>query len=77
MHKMGGTGFTPRNWRRRWFVLKDGKLYYYKTSFVSGGRERGKERGREGGRWKSEGGRESGKEGGREGGRWKSVREGV
>ena len=32
---VGGSGFTPKNWRRRWFVLKDGKLYYYKTSFVS------------------------------------------
>ena len=35
MNKMGGSGFTPKNWRRRWFVLKSGKLYYYKTSFVS------------------------------------------
>ena len=35
MNKMGGSGFTPKNWRRRWFVLKGGKLYYYKTSFVS------------------------------------------
>jgi hypothetical protein len=33
MNKMGGSGFTPKNWRRRWFVLKSGKLYYYKTSF--------------------------------------------
>ena len=32
---VGGSGFTPKNWRKRWFVLKDGKLYYYKTSFVS------------------------------------------
>ena len=35
MNKMGGSGFTPKNWRRRWFVLKSTKLYYYKTSFVS------------------------------------------
>jgi len=35
MFKLGGSGFTPKNWRRRWFVLKDRKLYYYKTSFVS------------------------------------------
>lgn len=33
MNKMGGSGLTPKNWRRRWFVLKSGKLYYYKTSF--------------------------------------------
>ncbi len=35
MNKQGGSGLTPRNWRRRWFVLKESKLYYYKTSFVS------------------------------------------
>ena len=35
MQKLGGSGLTPRNWRRRWFVLKDKKLYYYKTAFVS------------------------------------------
>ena len=35
MSKLGGSGLTPRNWRRRWFVLKDKKLYYYKTAFVS------------------------------------------
>lgn len=35
MYKLGGSGFTPKNWRRRWFVLKDKKLYYYKTAFVS------------------------------------------
>ncbi len=35
MNKLGGSGLTPKNWRRRWFVLKDRKLYYYKTSFVS------------------------------------------
>lgn len=33
MCKMGGSGLTPKNWRRRWFVLKDKKLYYYKTAF--------------------------------------------
>ncbi|XP_064405032.1 connector enhancer of kinase suppressor of ras 2-like isoform X2 [Halichondria panicea] len=33
MNKQGGSGLTPRNWRRRWFVLKESKLYYYKTSF--------------------------------------------
>lgn len=32
---VGGSGFTPKNWRKRWMVLKDKKLYYYKTSFVS------------------------------------------
>ena len=36
MNKLGGSGLTPKNWRRRWFVLKDKKLYYYKTTFVSG-----------------------------------------
>ena len=35
MNKLGGSGLTPKNWRRRWFVLKDRKLFYYKTSFVS------------------------------------------
>ena len=35
MNKLGGSGLTPKNWRRRWFVLKDKKLYYYKTAFVS------------------------------------------
>ena len=35
MCKLGGSGLTPKNWRRRWFVLKDKKLYYYKTAFVS------------------------------------------
>ena len=31
--KLGGTGLTPRNWRKRWFVLKGADLYYYKSSF--------------------------------------------
>ena len=35
MNKMGGSGLTPKNWRRRWFVLKGRQLFYYKTSFVS------------------------------------------
>ena len=35
MNKLGGSGLTPKNWRRRWFVLQGKKLYYYKTSFVS------------------------------------------
>ncbi|KAK3699577.1 hypothetical protein QZH41_014281, partial [Actinostola sp. cb2023] len=31
--KLGGSGLTPRNWRKRWFVLKeDNCLYYYKNS---------------------------------------------
>lgn len=29
--KLGGSGLTPKNWRRRWFVVKDGMVYYYKT----------------------------------------------
>lgn len=29
--KLGGSGLTPRNWRRRWFVLKGFCLYYFKT----------------------------------------------
>ncbi|EGD76575.1 hypothetical protein PTSG_07692 [Salpingoeca rosetta] len=29
--KQGGSGLTPKNWRRRWFVLKSGAVYYYKT----------------------------------------------
>ena len=32
----GGSGLTPKNWRRRWFVLKGSDLFYYKTAFVSG-----------------------------------------
>ncbi len=35
MNKLGGSGLIPKNWRRRWFVLNESKLYYYKTSFVS------------------------------------------
>ena len=31
--KLGGSGLTPRNWRKRWFVLKGEDLYYYKSSF--------------------------------------------
>jgi len=31
----GGSGITPKNWRKRWMVLKEKKLYYYKTAFVS------------------------------------------
>lgn len=26
--KLGG---RVKNWKKRWFVLSDGKLYYYKT----------------------------------------------
>ena len=29
--KQGGSGLTPKNWRRRWFVLKAGAVYYYKS----------------------------------------------
>lgn len=29
--KMGGSGITPKNWRRRWFVLKRGTVFYYKS----------------------------------------------
>lgn len=31
--KLGGSGFTPKNWRKRWFVLHECNLYYYKTAF--------------------------------------------
>eukprot|EP00049_Salpingoeca_infusionum_P014231 m.265747 g.265747 ORF g.265747 m.265747 type:complete len:131 (-) comp15627_c0_seq31:1144-1536(-) len=31
--KQGGSGITPKNWRKRWFVLKDGTVYYYKTPY--------------------------------------------
>ena len=27
--KKGGTGLTPRNWRHRWFVLRDDCIVYY------------------------------------------------
>lgn len=30
--KKGGSGITPRNWRRRWFVLKDDCIAYYYNS---------------------------------------------
>ena len=33
LQKLGGSGLTPKNWRRRWFVLKGPHLYYYKTAF--------------------------------------------
>ncbi|KJE90709.1 hypothetical protein, variant [Capsaspora owczarzaki ATCC 30864] len=29
--KQGGSGLTLKNWRRRWFILKDFCLYYYKS----------------------------------------------
>eukprot|EP00047_Mylnosiga_fluctuans_P009734 m.12846 g.12846 ORF g.12846 m.12846 type:complete len:1043 (-) comp2763_c0_seq1:89-3217(-) len=29
--KLGGSGLTPKNWRTRWFVLKQGTLLYYKS----------------------------------------------
>lgn len=29
LEKRGGTGMTPRNWRRRWFVLRDDCIAYY------------------------------------------------
>ena len=31
--KKGGSGMTPKNWRRRWCVLKGNNMYYYKSSF--------------------------------------------
>ena len=31
--KQGGSGLTPKNWRKRWFALKGDNLYYYKSSF--------------------------------------------
>ena len=30
--KKGGSGITPRNWRRRWFVLRDDCIAYYYSS---------------------------------------------
>lgn len=30
--KKGGSGITPRNWRRRWFVLRDDCIAYYYNS---------------------------------------------
>ncbi|KJE92192.1 hypothetical protein CAOG_03205 [Capsaspora owczarzaki ATCC 30864] len=30
MQKQGGSGFTPKNWRRRYFIMKGNTLYYYK-----------------------------------------------
>ena len=29
LEKRGGSGITPRNWRRRWFVLRDDCIAYY------------------------------------------------
>ena len=29
--KLGGSGLTPKNWRKRWFVLKGFCLYYFKS----------------------------------------------
>lgn len=29
LSKKGGSGFTPRNWRRRWFVVRDDCIAYY------------------------------------------------
>jgi len=31
--KLGGQGFK-KNWRKRWFILEDNYLYYYKTPEV-------------------------------------------
>lgn len=39
--KKGGSGVTPRNWRRRWFVVRDDCIaYYYRSSSVSAEEER-------------------------------------
>ena len=32
LNKRGGTGMTPRNWRRRWFVVRDDCIAYYYSS---------------------------------------------
>ena len=32
LSKKGGSGITPRNWRRRWFVVRDDCIAYYYTS---------------------------------------------
>lgn len=32
LNKRGGTGMTPRNWRRRWFVIRDDCVAYYYSS---------------------------------------------
>ena len=32
LNKRGGTGMTPRNWRRRWFVVRDDCVAYYYSS---------------------------------------------
>ena len=34
LHKKGGTGLTPRNWRKRWFVVRDDCVAYYYPSEV-------------------------------------------
>lgn len=44
LYKKGGTGLTPRNWRKRWFVVRDDCVaYYYPSSEVRGEKERGNE----------------------------------
>ena len=36
LYKKGGSGMTPRNWRRRWFIVRDDCIaYYYPSSEVS------------------------------------------
>lgn len=36
LYKRGGTGMTPRNWRQRWFVVRDDCVaYYYPSPDVS------------------------------------------
>lgn len=35
LYKKGGSGITPRNWRKRWFILRDDCItYYYPSSEV-------------------------------------------